>query len=514
MEDLRIFISYTHDDAPIATPLSNLLQAAFGPALAEVFLDRSCITFGATIKESVTCALTRADILIAVIAGGQPASALSWPGFEVGTFSAYWADDHYKQGPHKDREKQGIIGAVVVLANTDVAMGPQQGHRAVNLGISDQRLSDAQTPERLQRSREAASVENGEVLELLREIETNVRGEPDYDRFARKRDKTLAELAKGFKLEAFDALRNRVRNRSKPTKQLIIRNSGTGPSLGDDVRVVSVAGASEVFGKVEGDARLFKKTDEGHPGSEHFEASWGEFKASVKDHPYGAYWCGVIEHAVVGATREGPELDPNLVLISHRGHRYRVIATTVTTYFNNDSEVSLYLIEALQRRDRGDEETSKLLNLLIIVCRFRFAFLEDNSPYYWRNFGGSIESPKDLLMELDYLKSEAMNAGLEQVGIYEKFMGAKRLEEMLKIWNEVDLQLRKACNAAITEGAAFGSAPKLTAQIVVELRRIADEVKPFNTHLGAAVAAAMATVFNERREAEHPPDKESTPAKA
>src|SRR5215468_3388517 len=109
MKDLRIFISYSHDDFLIASALQNLLQGAFAPVLGGVFLDKFCIGFGTNIKDSVVSELRQADTLIAVIAGAQPSSSLSWPGFEIGTFSALWADEVYKQGPHKDREKKGIV---------------------------------------------------------------------------------------------------------------------------------------------------------------------------------------------------------------------------------------------------------------------------------------------------------------------------------------------------------------------------------------------------------------------
>src|ERR1017187_3793873 len=123
MKDLRIFISYSHDDAGIAVPLSNLLQTAFGPVLVEAFVDRSCISFGQSIKISVHEALERADVLIAVLAGAQPASTLSWPAFEIGTFLAFWDDKHYKQGPHRNREKSGVLGQVFTLVNPRDGLG-------------------------------------------------------------------------------------------------------------------------------------------------------------------------------------------------------------------------------------------------------------------------------------------------------------------------------------------------------------------------------------------------------
>lgn len=491
---LNIFISYSHDDGHIATSLSNLLQAAFGPALTEVFLDKSGISFGSSIKASVMGALKRADLLITVLAGAQPVSALSWPGFEIGTFLAFWEDEHFKQGPHKDKEKGRIVGRVCILSNGTPALGPEQGQRPVNLGIAEHLLSEASSGEKLNQARKTAAVANGELLQFLREIDEQISNDPDYVRFKENRNNSLADLARAFKEETFDVLRNRVRDRSKPTRQLIVRHRGPGSSLAEDAKIISVAGASEVFGKAEGDPRLFRKTDECLPGSERYETTWEAFKAAVNDNPYGDYWCGVIEQAAICAATAGAELDSNLVLISSRGQRFRIIATTVTTYFNNDSEVSLYLIEALQRPDRGDADTSILLNCLTIICRFRFAFLEGASHFYWRNFGRSPLGPRDLLMELDYLKSESIRANIEQPGAWERFVkNSEELTEMMRIWNEVDTELRRSCNVAIRQREAVQSAANEV--IIAQLKRISDEVRPFNTRLGAAIAKELVNAF-------------------
>jgi len=498
MKAINIFISYSHDDGSIAMPLSNLLQSAFGP-LTEIFLDRSSISFGSNIKESVNDALKRADVLIAVIAGAQPTSTLSWPGYEIGTFSAFWVDEFYQQGVHKDRKKSSIIGQVIILSNGNLSLGPQEGQRPVNLGISEDMLSQGETDDQLANARKAAAVGNNELLDFLKDIEEQVKNEnkSEYIQFTQGRSKTLSDLVRDYKYEIFDVLKNRVRGRSKLPKQLIVRSRGASLSLTDDAKIISIGGASEVFGKSENDSRLFSKKDVDMLGNVRYEATWSKFKADVEDHNYGLYWCGVIEQAVVNATRRGPELDSNLVLISSQGQRYRIIATTVTTYFNNDFEVCLYLIQGLQRIQRGDMETSSLLNCLTIVCRFRFAFLEGTSPFYWRNFELSPASPRELLIELDYLKSEAVIANLDQPGAYEEFMKPEQLTEMVKVWNEVDLELRKLCNAAIAEQNSSPSPNGYNEQIVTQLKRIANDVRPFNTLLGAAVSKALLNMYED-----------------
>ena len=62
-------------------------------------------------------------------------------------------------------------------------------------------------------------------------------------------------------------------------------------------------------------------------------------------------------------------------------------------------------------------------------------------------------------MELDYLKGEATNANLEKPGAWEDFMSNEQLTEMMRVWNEVDIELRKAClcrNRATKWRAGYG----------------------------------------------------------
>jgi hypothetical protein len=499
MKDLRIFISYSHEDSPVATALSNLLQQAFGPS-CEIFLDRSAISFGTEIKSAIVEALDRADVLIAIMTGGQPASALSWPAWEISRFCAGWDPKFRDAALHGTKEPNDVIGRSFVISNSKIKLGPEWGKRNIILGISEQLLSSnidgPGTPKGL--------MANSEVLDFMKRLESMVNCERDYEHFFRERNKSLPELVADFKGAAYQALRTRIRGVSKPSKQLVVRYS-TGPgdhadTLPESARVFSIGGASDIMGQPETDAQVFITAADGTPGSERYETTWHRFKEAVLKHRHGAYWCGVIEQAVIGAKQQGARHDPNLVLVSADDVRYRVIATTVTTFFNGDAEVSLYLIPGLKRRDRGDEETTRLLNCLVLVCRFRFAFLERSSTFYWRNFESARDPlrsiARDLIMELDYLNSEAAHANLEKPGAYEGLVTGQDLTQMIHNWREIDCSLRNACNAVIQPLQAEVNETELRTSIVAQLKRLFEQVKPFNSLLGAALARRMAEIFN------------------
>jgi hypothetical protein len=503
MKDLSIFISYSNEDSSIATALSNLLQQAFGPS-CETFLDKYAISFGSEIKDSVLQALDRADVLIAIIAGAQPTSALSWPASEITRFSAGWDPKFQGARLHGNKVSGDLIGRVFIIYNGHLSFGPESGKRPVQLGISEQLLSDYNEKPNDITGIRGSLMANSEVQDLMTQLESLVSSEQDYEEFFSHRTKTLVDLVTDFKFAAYQALKRRIRGISKPSRQLIVHytpdSSEHNDSLPENAKVLSIGGASDIFGKHEDDTQLFTKTSDTTPGAERYETSWRKFKDSLLENKrHGAYWCGVLEQAVIGAKRQGAKLDPNLILTSADNERYRVIATTVTTFFDGDAEVSLYLIPGLKRRDRGDQETTRLLNGLTLVCRFRFAFLEKASTYYWRNFESASEAlrtkVKDLLMELDYLKSEAAHADLEKPGNYENLVSNEELTQMSKRWKTLEFALRETCNAAIQGSDKPSDESSLTQQVVAHLKTLFEQVKPFNDLLGAAIAKKLWQIF-------------------
>jgi hypothetical protein len=350
IDQLRIFISYTHDDQKIASELEGLFNGALGPAV-HVFRDETSIGYGGDIRDAILEELEKADVLIALIAGGQPASALSWVGWEMGTFEAVWRRRQEAKDPRVDPSEESVVGRVVVLCDGETSLGPQSGRKTVKLGIPSTIMSEPPTNEDWKRFRGEARGHT-ELQDLVRKMETLVE-DGRYQQFLHDRQKGIDILVTDFKEHAFKALRGRVRHVSKPTKQLVIRfgvavHQNMDTSLPGEARLIFSGLASAVFGLQQDDPRLFRKVEEPPIGFERYETTWGAFKEELRNHRYGAYWLDIIEQAVLGAKKGGASLDANLVLVADNKQRHRVVTTTVTTFFNNDCEVSLYLIEALQ----------------------------------------------------------------------------------------------------------------------------------------------------------------------
>jgi hypothetical protein len=357
VDKLRVFISYTRHDKRIASELEGLFNLALGPAV-HVFRDETRISSGANIRDVILEELEEADVLIAIAAGGQPVSALNWVGWEIGTFESAWRRRKEENDPRVDRSPETVVGRVVVLCDGETSLGPQSGTKTVGLGIPIIPMSEPPTDKDWERFRGEARGHT-QLQGLMRTMERLVEDGKPYKNWIQSRQKGIDILVIDFKENAFKAFKSKVRDVAKPTKQLLIRfgvaaHQDVDTGLPGEATLTFFGLASGVFGLKQEDSSLFRKVDEQESpiGVEGYETTWDKFKDAVKRHRYGPCWQHVIERVALGAKEGGTALDANLVLVAHNEDRHRVVATTVTTFFNNDCEVSLYLIEPLQRRPR------------------------------------------------------------------------------------------------------------------------------------------------------------------
>ena len=361
MDEITVFISYTRDDERIALGLETLFNSALGPAV-HVFRDETRISSGADIRDAILKGLQKADVLIALNAGGQPASALSWVGWEIGTFEALCRSREEAKDPRVHPPEDSVVGRVVVLYNAETlcngetSLGPQSGRKAVGLGIPIIQMSEPATDEDWERFHGDAR-SHTELQRLVQTMERLVKDGKHKEWFQR-RQQGIDTLVIDFKEIAFQALKGRVKDVTKPTKQLLVRfglavHQDVDTGLPGAATLTFCGRTTGIFGLQQNHPNLSRTVDE--HGVERYATTWDKFKDAVKPHRYGAYWQHVIEQVALGAKKGGDTfdaLDANLVLVADNKKPHRVVATTVTTFFNNECEVSLYLIEPLQRRPR------------------------------------------------------------------------------------------------------------------------------------------------------------------
>jgi hypothetical protein len=80
-------------------------------------------------------------------------------------------------------------------------------------------------------------------------------------------------------------------------------------------------------------------------------------------------------------------------------------------------------------------------------------------------------------------------------------MSSEELTKMMTAWKEVDIELRKACCAAIAQrtGVPVPATAELTEKIVTQLKKMFNDIKPFNTLLGIAVTQRLLNIFEGDR---------------
>jgi hypothetical protein len=145
-------------------------------------------------------------------------------------------------------------------------------------------------------------------------------------------------------------------------------------------------------------------------------------------------------------------LDHTLVLLAQDGKTlYRPVLTTLSEFNNDDREASLYFIEIKRRVGHGDEKTTKLLEGLDAICRFRFLFLERSSNFQPLNLNicRTISDAKifadELMAEIYYLENDLTAAGLDQPASWAEFVDENKINEMLNAWLPLRNRLHSDC---------------------------------------------------------------------
>ena len=81
-KQLRIFISYAHEDLPIAAAVSKCLRNALGNVFAVINIDRSFLEAGSDFRVQIISRLEESDVFISLYSGLDK----QWPAWEIGYF--------------------------------------------------------------------------------------------------------------------------------------------------------------------------------------------------------------------------------------------------------------------------------------------------------------------------------------------------------------------------------------------------------------------------------------------
>ncbi len=462
---LRIFISYASEDASIAKEVLNALNEVVGENLAEVFID-TALEVGFEVKPQLEERLEGTDILIIIYTGTQKLS-YSWTGWELGFFTSVL---------RQTKEQVDIPRRIVsfYLNSPPATTGAFLG---LGLGISRDVLS---LTEREFRSQLDDRIDaQHPIVKFFGELEDLVSQLIEQAGLQRGRRKDIPKVVRDMLANIFSYLKTTVDTVLKPQKQIIIKTDAVSleinvNELPRDAQLAPAGSGSplSIFGLP--DATI----------------TWESFVSKIADHKFGPSWRDAIASVVISSLQDKMEIDNSQVIISSDNkHVYRVILTTSTTYFNGAREFNLYLVEALRPNEYGDEVSTLLLKGLEIVCRFRFMFLEKQSEFGSQNISALAleripDLTRDLIRELNLLRRDSQEAGLDQPNVWSAFVSWDVVLQMSKGWEPVEKKLREV------------------AAKIVSLRRSTDspeELVNLRDKLIAAIAELEETTRSQNR---------------
>jgi hypothetical protein len=471
----RIFISYASEDLPIAAAIGSCLRVALGDFFAEVNLDRWFLQPGLAFKKQIEAKLQKTDVLITVYTGTEKQSH-SFTGWEVGYY---------------DHVMQTVPGRLKVALYLDSPPAISADEQGISLGLGRDKLELSYE----QFESQLAIQTDDPICSLLdkwQEVVGHIIEGSGFPKPSRRPEQEAAVCVRNLKLAIFRYLKGTVDTVVKPQKQITIRAKGsaleqTSDSLPPDAQIVPMgAGRSlEIFG-------LADKT-----------FTWQEFLAATADSRFRDSWREAITTVVMSSFPDRVNVDNSqIILSSDEVKAYRVILTTATRYYDDYRDFSVYFVEILNRSEYGDEATSYLLKGLELVCRFRFAFLETDSEFSSQNvLIGNIERlpgvAAKLLTELNLLRKDAREAGMDDPKIWRNFVTWDHINKMATEYRPREMKVREIVSKIV---AAKGQAAVLTPlrqELSEVLKELENGIRPENALLMREMARKLEAMVLE-----------------
>ncbi|WP_284618627.1 toll/interleukin-1 receptor domain-containing protein [Aquabacterium humicola] len=482
---LNLFISYAREDEIIANAVRAALANALPTPPAFVDMDKYTIEVGADFSAEIKKKLNRAHVLV-LVHTARPKESFGWTGQELGYFRA-----QQEITPKLDEIERRIV--FVSLAE-DVPPGTEMlnGIR-ITISSKDLDLTKEEYANRLRVTDDDTFVQ---FLNQMQGVVEEIWRRDNYPGVPPTRERDHAEFAKDMYVEIFGNLKASVDvNRStRPQKQLTIDTSDTDldahlPDLPPSAQLTpGSAGGLGIFGLPEA------------------SLTWTDFCAQTQGRKNGSVWTGAIRAVVTSTLPNQVSVDNGQVIFAHDdGKMYRVILTSGLRYFDGRRRFTIYLVEGLARTEFGREETSLLLKGLELVCRYRFMFLEADSPFVYENI--EVTRDEDLhdraasvMRELDWLKRDARQARLDDTVVWARMLrGYDLVKKMAKAYGENEPAVIAAANAVLRSRTEPLKLPELRAQLAGAIRALAEATDDINRRMMVRLMGVLKRYIDEEK---------------
>jgi hypothetical protein len=225
--------------------------------------------------------------------------------------------------------------------------------------------------------------------------------------------------------------------------------------------------------------------------------TWTKFLQSTSGNMYCDSWREAITSVVMSSFPNRIDVDNSQVVVSSDAAKaYRIILTTATRYYDDTREFNLYFVETIRRSDYGDEATTLLLKGLELVCRFRFLFLEEDSEFWHQSIkmmppDRVPEIASRMQRELNLLRKDSRDAGLDQPNIWRRFVSWDHLTKMGADYVPREEKMRSVINRILDSKRKMDAIVPLRQELSDVLKDLAETIKPENTLLLKEMSAKL-----------------------
>ena len=416
-----VFISYASEDHDIAQALHQTLQS-LGETVYDrikVFLNSKSLSGGDEIRDDIRAFLYKSDFLIVVYTGVFKRSH-GYAGFEVGFFDALIQEEIKKYGRATRRIISVYLDEPPLVLESILGICMNVDFRDLGGNRADYVQKSIQSPDSPDALARLFSQIAGRAEERF---PPQLQDADTQDRNRQRRKKLIAEdIIPNLKGKLFDCLSTRVTRRSVEQKLVEVELQKAAPdqtyiSIPDDAKLTQHSGAFEIFGAPVQSNSL----------------SWGEFKSEVRSRDVlgGSSILLAMEQALVSAISPSIRVDNEQIIKSLTTDKiYRILITRQIDFFNGRKLINMYFVEKLAQSSLGNDNTSVILGFINTAAKYRFIFIEEESPlsvksFYLEPVPANVKSKvRQLMRELMLIEDEARHLKLDQAAAISIYFGS------------------------------------------------------------------------------------------
>jgi hypothetical protein len=439
--NIKIFLSYAHEDQTIADAIASMLRQAFFSTIEITMMSE--FPLGVNWQQLIVDSAENTDIMIA-IATGRLKPAQSFTGYEIGCFMAS-KSSRRNMKIATDLERRMIPFAVIektpsVISDYEgVGINPDDLHAvrfdATRVLSENEDLSADDSDEATQGVVKFLGNLQNIVSAAVPGTDTTIVGSRDRLAF-------FNTLAPVFCRQIFSDIGNRERNVIIPKSTLIIRVQ---PSTQPGVDVLAKA-TVQTQGPSDDSFGLHEEKT--------FD-DWDSFLKCAASEDISYMWNEAFRSLLVSLNTDD-FVENNTILSYDRKKTFRAFVGRLTTLYSGVREYQIFVIPLLRPKDYGDPKTTVLLKELQVSLAYRFMFLEGSSSPFSPDIiratqlGDLPSTVSAMQSALNMLLQIAEDGGLDNPAQVVSILGVNGIENVYASWDNEKKNLYDSASKILT----------------------------------------------------------------